>query len=67
MSVSPATATLEAVRLMRERGVGCLPVVEGGTLVGIVTAEDFLEASARLFEGRLASGAPALDRFAAAP
>ena len=67
VSVSPSTDTLEAVRLMRERGVGCLPVVEGGTLVGIVTAKDFLEASARLFEERLTSGASAVDRFAAAP
>jgi CBS domain-containing protein/gamma-glutamyl:cysteine ligase YbdK (ATP-grasp superfamily) len=51
--VSPATPTLEAMELMRTRGVGCLPVVEGGTLVGIVTAYDFLAASARLFEERL--------------
>src|SRR5205085_1523832 len=52
-TVSPTTPTLEAVELMRARGVGCLPVVEGGTLVGIVTAYDFLAASARLFEERL--------------
>jgi predicted transcriptional regulator len=59
LSVAPTTETLEAIRLMRERGVGCLPVVEGGALVGIVTAKDFLEASAKLFEERLTSGAPA--------
>lgn len=56
VSVEPSTETLAAVRLMRERGVGCLPVVEGGTLVGIVTAKDFLDASAKLFEERLTSG-----------
>jgi len=39
--------------LMRARKVGCLPVVENGTLVGIVTAQDFLDASARLFEQHL--------------
>jgi len=33
--------------------VGCLPVVVEGVLVGIVTAKDFLDASARLFEERL--------------
>jgi CBS domain-containing protein len=33
--------------------VGCLPVVEDGALVGIVTATDFLDASAKLFEERL--------------
>ena len=53
VTVTPQTPTLDAVALMRERRVGCLPVVEGGTLVGIVTAYDFLSASARLFEERL--------------
>lgn len=53
VTVSPQTATLEAIDLMRARGVGCLPVVENGTLVGIVTAHDFLNASASLFEERL--------------
>jgi len=53
LTVSPQTPTLEAIALMREHGVGCLPVVEGGALVGIVTAHDFLNASARLFEERL--------------
>ena len=54
VSVGPATPTLEAVELMRTHGVGCLPVVENGALVGIVTAKDFLDASARLFAERLA-------------
>ena len=53
VTVGPQTPTLEAIELMRARGVGCLPVVEGGALVGIVTAHDFLSASARLFEDRL--------------
>jgi CBS domain-containing protein len=50
--VGPETPTLEAVRVMRSRRVGCLPVVENGMLVGIVTAQDFLEISGRLFEER---------------
>lgn len=53
VTVSPATPTLEAVELMRARGVGCLPVVERGVLVGIITAKDFLDAAAKLFEERL--------------
>ena len=52
VSVGPDTPTLEAVRIMRSRRVGCLPVVENGTLVGIVTAQDFLEISGRLFDER---------------
>jgi CBS domain-containing protein len=54
VTVFPTTPTLDAIDLMRSHGVGCLPVVEGGLLVGIVTAMDFLSASARLFEERLA-------------
>jgi CBS domain-containing protein/gamma-glutamyl:cysteine ligase YbdK (ATP-grasp superfamily) len=50
LTVTPQTPTLEAINLMRENHVGCLPVVEAGSLVGIVTAYDFLAASAKLFE-----------------
>jgi len=53
VTVAPGTPTLDAIELMRARKVGCLPVVEDGTLVGIVTAQDFLDASARLFEQHL--------------
>lgn len=53
VTVSPATPTLEAIELMRARRVGCLPVVDDGLLVGIITAQDFLAASGRLFEERL--------------
>jgi CBS domain-containing protein len=56
-TVSPSTPTLEAIEMMREHGVGCLPVVEGDQLVGIVTSFDFLDASARLFQEHL-GGAP---------
>jgi CBS domain-containing protein len=53
LTVSPSTETLEAIKIMREQRVGCLPVVEGDQLVGIVTSYDFLEASARLFQEHL--------------
>ncbi len=33
----------EAVRLMREKNIGCIPVVEGRALVGIVTGRDMLK------------------------
>ena len=38
---------------MRRNRVGCLPVLDDGRLVGIVTSYDFLDASARLFKERL--------------
>ncbi|HKS27669.1 MAG TPA: CBS domain-containing protein [Pyrinomonadaceae bacterium] len=53
VTVAPETPTMEAVELMRRHRVGCLPVVDKGHLVGIVTAQDFLEIAARLFEERL--------------
>jgi len=50
ISVSPETATIDAVRLMRENNVGALPVVLDGQLVGIITETDFNLLAARLFE-----------------
>ena len=42
ITVSPEIAAKEAIRLMLEHKIGCLPVVEGHTLVGIVTETDIL-------------------------
>jgi len=41
-SVSPETPALAAARMLRDHAFGCLPVVEGRLLVGIVTEADFL-------------------------
>ena len=54
VTVSPSTSSLEAMELMRTHRVGCLPVVDGDQLVGIVTSYDFLEATAKLFQQHLA-------------
>ena len=53
VTVSSTTPTLEAIEVMRTSQVGCLPVVDDGQLVGIVTSFDFLDASARLFKEHL--------------
>jgi CBS domain-containing protein len=53
VTVSSTTPTLEALEIMRSKRVGCLPIVDGGRLVGIVTSFDFLDASARLFKEQL--------------
>lgn len=47
MSTNPVTTTPEtpladAARVMLERKIGCLPVLEDGRLVGILTESDFL-------------------------
>ena len=48
VTVTPQTPTREALGLLRKHRIGCLPVVEGGRLVGIVTERDFLELAERL-------------------
>lgn len=53
LTVSSTTPTLEAMEIMRQNRVGCLPVLDDGRLVGIVTSYDFLDASARIFKEQL--------------
>jgi CBS domain-containing protein/gamma-glutamyl:cysteine ligase YbdK (ATP-grasp superfamily) len=53
LTVSSTTPTLEALDIMGRNRVGCLPVLDEGRLVGIVTSYDFLAASARLFKEQL--------------
>ncbi len=40
-TVTPDTTVENAVRLAQEKRVGCLPVVEDGQVVGILTTNDF--------------------------
>ncbi len=43
ISCGPRTLVEEAGQLMREKGIGSLPVVEDGRLVGIITDDDILD------------------------
>jgi len=43
-TVSPDTAIEEAASVMLVKRIGCLPVVQNGGLVGIITATDLLRA-----------------------
>jgi len=51
-TISPDTPVADAARMMIERTIGCLPVVEGEKLVGIVTETDFVKLVA---EGKVPS------------
>ncbi len=42
ITVSAGTKVKDAARLMIEKKIGCLPVVEGESLVGLVTETDIL-------------------------
>jgi CBS domain-containing protein/gamma-glutamyl:cysteine ligase YbdK (ATP-grasp superfamily) len=57
MTIAPETPTLEALTIMRQRKIGCLPVVENDRLIGIVTAYDFLSLSAVIIETQLGGSA----------
>lgn len=46
-TVSPETLTIDAIHLMLERGISCLPVTSEGELVGVVTERDFLKIAAK--------------------
>lgn len=46
--ISPAEPIRQAARLMAEKKIGCLPVLEHGKLVGIVTETDVLAFFARV-------------------
>ncbi len=42
VTIRPDASLVEAARVLTERKIGCLPVVENGRLVGILTEGDFV-------------------------
>ena len=55
VSVAPETPTLEAIDLMRQHSVTCLPVVVEDKLVGIVSESDFMSIAHKLLASQLGS------------
>ena len=51
ITVDPDESLEEAVEKMMERNIKRLPVVEGGKLVGIITASDIIVVEPKLIEG----------------
>jgi len=48
ITIAPQAAVQEAARLMMEKKIGCLPVLEGAQLVGLVTETDMLKLVAEM-------------------
>ena len=48
ISVKPDTPIKDAAHLMADKKIGCVPVVESGTLVGLLTTTDILRYVERL-------------------
>lgn len=51
ITVDPDESLEEAVEKMMERNIKRLPVVEGGKLIGIITASDIIVVEPKLIEG----------------
>jgi len=58
ITVTPRTPLAQAAHLLADRKIGCLPVIEAGRLVGIVTETDVLRAFAAFLDDL--SGSPRL-------
>jgi acetoin utilization protein AcuB len=52
ITVTPESSIGDAARLILERRIGGLPVMQGGRLVGIITKTDILAAFVEIVEGR---------------
>ena len=55
ITATPEMPTLKAIELMKSHGTSCLPVVEDGKLVGIVTEHDYMRIAGQLLEEQLRS------------
>ena len=67
-TVAPTTPALEAANIMNDHDFGCLPVVSGKKLVGIITEADFLEMTIRVLKRHRQSNArPPMKSEATAP
>jgi len=55
LTVEPDTSTVDAIRLMREKKLACLPVTRNDKLVGIVTEHDLIIVASHLLETYLVS------------
>ncbi|HEY6178281.1 MAG TPA: CBS domain-containing protein, partial [Kofleriaceae bacterium] len=53
LTIGVETRTLDAIAVMRKYRYGCLPVLQDGHLVGILTEEDFMNVASKLLEQQL--------------
>ncbi len=59
ISILPDASVLDAIKLMADKGIGALVVIEGGDLKGIVTERDY--ARKVIIKGRASDTTPVVD------
>ena len=59
ISISPDASVLDAIKLMADKGIGALVVIDGGDLKGIVTERDY--ARKVIIKGRASDSTPVAD------
>jgi CBS domain-containing protein len=59
LSIAPGDSVLDAIKLMAEKGIGALIVMDGGALAGIVTERDY--ARKVILKGRSSDETPVKD------
>jgi CBS domain-containing protein len=59
LSIAPSDSVLDAIKLMAERGIGALVVMDGDALAGIVTERDY--ARKVILKGRSSQETPVRD------
>lgn len=50
ITIHPEASIIEAMEIMQDQKIGCLPVVKNSRLVGIITEDNFLNISRRLIK-----------------
>jgi CBS domain-containing membrane protein len=50
VTIGPTASAADAARVIAKRKVGCLPVIDDGKLVGILTEADFVRFAQRLLD-----------------
>lgn len=50
ITIGPSASIMEALYLMRDNKIGCLPVAKDGELIGMITEMQFLQITGRLME-----------------
>lgn len=50
ITIGPSATIMEAMYIMRDNKIGCLPVVKDGELIGMISEMEFLQITGRLME-----------------